>query len=230
MSFSVTLPAVLVNNLRRRLNLMKHLALAMTLAFSAISSANLVVNGSFESPDVVATSDDGLGTYWYVRNGTSADGWTRSGSQWTWLDSRPGKWIASDGEQYTEVESGYAGSISQTIATWAGQSYRLTFDYAANPYLSSTNPDDSLRLYLNGSAFAYVDGSDSTTDDLDWTTYAYVFTASSTSTELRFQDGYTNFPYHGGFLDNVTMVAVPEPATLGVLGLGLVSLIRRRRK
>ncbi|HWL93880.1 MAG TPA: PEP-CTERM sorting domain-containing protein [Phycisphaerae bacterium] len=38
-----------------------------------------------------------------------------------------------------------------------------------------------------------------------------------------------DFPYTGGTLNSYTISVTPEPATLGLLGLGAIALIRRRR-
>lgn len=207
---------------------MKNFLLFAHLSCAAICSAQ-VINGSFESPNVVATLDDGTGLYLYTRNSTVATGWTMSGSQWIWIGSRAPFWVAADGNQYTEVESGFSGAISQSLATVAGQQYTLSFSYAANPFVAAGNADDSMRVSFGGSFVDLIDGTDTTQNDLNWMTKSYVVTATSSSSILQFEDGFVGQPFHGGFLDNVSVVPVPEPGTFAVLGLGAAALLRRRR-
>jgi hypothetical protein len=67
---------------------------------------------------------------------------------------------------------------------------------------------------------------------VNYKSFNQVFTATSTMTSISFRNGTLATNFVG--LDNVSLVAVPEPASLalggiGLLGVGAFSLVRRFR-
>jgi hypothetical protein len=65
----------------------------------------------------------------------------------------------------------------------------------------------------------------------DYVNYQYTVTATSTSTTLSFSGQWLELPTgFGTLLDDVTVSAVPEPATVGVTALALTFIPRRLLK
>jgi hypothetical protein len=130
-----------------------------------------------------------------------------------------------------DLSQGNAGSVSQTIATTAGQTYKVFFSLSGNPdgglgqkvavtSVSGSIPD--IETYTVGPA--------NNRANMLWQRYSYTFTAFDTTSDLTFASA-TRTPY-GPVLDNVSIVAVPEPETWAMLivGMGLVGISARSRR
>jgi len=191
------------------------------------ASGNIVLNGSFESPDHVATFTDGHPYYLYIHT-TPLDYWTIDGSVLAFYDSRSPYWIAADGDQYLELESGYGRAIEQTLNTIPGAPYTIRFAYAPNPGVSDT--DDTLNLLWDGVLLASLDGADTNGGVLDWVYYEFTTQAASTASVIRFEDGVSGVLHKGPLLDNVSVTLVPVPGAIVLCGIGVtfVGWLRRR--
>lgn len=211
-------------------------ALAGTALAASGASANLLINGSFESPTISFPfyenyGPTNLGNY----GGTSFPGWTVTVNNVD-IVSQVSGWPAgaADGVQYLDlVGYGSTGGIAQSFATAIGQTYNLSFEYANNPGASSAA---ALVAVLGAPGISSVfSHSISTTNDLGWTTFTGSFVANSTTSLLAFTNtvGGGNA---GVLLDAVNVTAaVPEPATwammiLGFVGVGFVAYRRRNQK
>jgi hypothetical protein len=193
-------------------------ALALAAALPAQAAANLVANGSFESGAF------GLGSF---------DGWaTKLGDDATFVDSsgqtgvQPGK--AEDGlwsAYFGSAAASGGATISQTLATTAGQAYALDF------WLANDNSGGAAA-----SAFSARVGGVSlfTASSLPTANCVHehvVFAATSAASVLELaasnETGYLQ-------LDNVSVSAVPEPASaslwlVSLLTLGACRRVNRKR-
>src|SRR5262245_52138084 len=90
------------------------------------AETGLVRNGGFEHPRHDGTLTDGRPYYYFTRTGP-LDDWITTGPSLAFLRSRPRCWVAADGNQFLELESGYGYAISQTLPTLPGARYTVRF-------------------------------------------------------------------------------------------------------
>jgi hypothetical protein len=180
------------------------------------AEANLVINGSFETPDIFS-SNQGTGS-------TAITGWTVVGGQVQWNDgvSLRGGQLASDGRQFVNLtgRAGYGHGLETVVPTVAGQVYTLSFDLgAAYPALGA-----ALALSIDGWESVIYSNLYSTPgipgQTVDWETKTVTFTADGTDTLFDFigwDAGYTQSYYFIG-LDNVDLHAVESAAAPNAVG------------
>lgn len=202
------------------------------LLLATPAHANLIVNGSFEEPDVGPT---GVATF-FPGPVPPGFGWTvNSGNvevAGELYPPLPGP--AFDGSQYLDLNGTSIGSIAQLFDTTPGAEYRLSFAYASNyahhgvldPAFAMVFVTDVSSLTQLVTPFTISHGSSSSTD-LDWIVHEVDFTAIGTSTGLGFNSESRRTPLGGILLDGI--VVVPEPGTSSLFCLGLLGLTARRR-
>jgi len=138
--------------------------------------ANLIVDGSFENPDIggnFTTFGTGatIGGAWNIDSGS--------------IDLINGYWPSSEGGQSLDMSGNNAGTISQSFATIVGHTYTVTFDMSANV---DTNSVVSMSVSAAGVSATYAyDGSTNNRTAMNWTQETFTFVATDTSTKLEFK-------------------------------------------
>ena len=219
---------------------MKILTLLIALAMPVVASAspiNLIINGDFEAGNTGFTSDyefiadpDPLVGLLLPRRYTIADN-TKVNHPW-WLD------LTGDGQMMVVNGSTLTSNIvwRQEVAVNPFTTYNLGLSLLQQCCIE-TWPDDPpnnitvLTLLINNA----VIGTHTTTgfgirEDLarSW------FSGGATLAMLEIRNEVGEFQNNDFVLDNLSMTldtqAVPEPATLMLLGLGLTIMVRSRKK
>jgi hypothetical protein len=176
--------------------------LAVCVVLPCAAWAGIVTNGGFESG--------------------SFSGWAQSGNtEFTSVDLGSGANASSHYASFGPV--GSLGSISQTLSTFAGGTYNLTYWLWADGTSYS-----EFNVWWNGTQ--QVHWVTPNTGSV-WTSYTLSgLTATGASTQLMFSlrddPAFTRLDE----IDVVASGAVPEPATMVLCGLGLAALALRRRK
>jgi len=214
------------------------------------AKADLITNGSFEqttnglgkigSSPGATTNVTGWNTngYNFVFSATGGDtnsylqlwGAANGGIAGNTLGASPdgGNYIGADGAYET-------GAITQTVTGLvAGQQYSVGFYYAGAQQSGFTgDTTEQWKVSLGGSAVQSTPIlNDVSHGFTGWNHEVFTFTADGSSDTLSFlAAGTPNGEPPFSLLDGVTMTAVPEPASMFLMGTGLAALglIRRRR-
>jgi opacity protein-like surface antigen len=134
---------------------------------------------------------------------------------------------------------GFSDTLSQTLATVAGQTYTLTFWIGSNLVLPNAPVNAHFEAALDGVWFAWTNASDFTYD-----LYTANFVAASNATVISFT-AFNDTGYY--LLDDVSVIGqrgdygvgvdlpgggVPEPTSwaLMILGVGMAGFCLRRQR
>ena len=208
------------------------------LMWAGHAQANLLTNGSFENTNGTFV-DDGNKTMSLASGSTAIPGWTATnGTITAWIQNgNPWNIPASNGSFFLDL-TGYFdsvtyGGVTQSFATTIGTNYVLTFDLGYGGNSGAFAGPASVNVSVGGAATTFTSAS-GTPNPAVWNHETYNFTATSTSTTLSIIGHSTAGGAYIG-LDNAdvelgTASSVPEPGTLGIVGLGgiLIGLLRRK--
>lgn len=186
------------------------------LIVTPVQAANLIQNGSFETANVNPNPGD------FIRldaGSTVITGWTVSQGTIDYIGTY---WQASEGSRSLDLSGANAGGIQQTFNTTVGETYRVTFDLAGNPDGNPTIKE--MRVSAGGSSADFsFDTTGKSRSNMGWVSNSWDFTATGTTTTLEFISLTNSFA--GPALDNVSVIAIPEPSSvLGLLSLGVLGI------
>jgi len=178
---------------------MRLLSLTVLLCCATLLHAqNFIVNGTFNS----AVPTNGTGGGWTSFN-LQSTGWSNTGG--------------NPGANFLLNSNGIAPdpTIQQVVTGLTiGQSYTVAGDYRLHVPLG--NPTNSFGILLDGTAILQLGNP-----GIVWTPFVVDFIATNTSHTLAFA-AESSGSDHSYFIDNIQLVvAVPEPATLVLIGLGV---------
>jgi len=219
---------------------MSWLRISLSLCLlSASSWANLLVNGSFETPVVPTNS-----FLDYQVGSAGITGWTVTGASGDVTVLNKGfnccgvTFTSSDGNQAVDLtglaDDAVSRGLSQTLTLAAGP-YILSFDVGnySDPNGSGSPNPSRVQVFVNSVLLGTFSNANNTPGVINWQTFTLGFSATgSTTIELRnvatAGDDYTG-------VDNAVLnSAAPEPATVGYMALAGVfaigALSRRARQ
>jgi hypothetical protein len=197
----------------------------LVLLTASAVRAELITNGTFETPTVADYVDESFGS-------TAVSGWTLGSTTGAaqkveiianWRLVNLG--LPHDGTQVLQL--GTCNYISQTLATMAGETYTISLDLAGRDYAAST-------IVV---AFGNVSETLTTSSKTAFATYTFTAAATSDSTTLTISNttaiNTSSAANNRVFVDNVSVASVPEPSTIALLiagALGLICFAWRKRR
>ncbi len=203
----------------------------LVLALAPLAHANMIANGSFETNGGNNTTP----TSWtHITGGYGALASTGT------ITPHDGTWVLHAGASYGD------GGYFQDVTTTNGTKYELTFYGVGWPKDNGTATQYGLVQVGDPGTDAGDDNSldDSVDNELvdatfavaryatvaDWTKLTYQFTATGTTTRIALRNVAAGYKENAVNLDSVSLVVVPEPATMSLLALGGLGVLARRRR
>lgn len=202
-----------------------------TLSLAAPAAANLIVNGSFETPLVPVGSFTN-----YPGGSTAITGWTVVGvdsavTSGTFTQSGI-TFQAQDGAQWIDMagvtSNAPSSGVTQTFQTTPGVVYEVAF-YVGSARDGRFFDAATVDLSINGGPRVSYFNPATPSTMLDWAPFSTTFVAIGASSTITFQNGSAANNFLGA-LDNVSVVAIPEPESLILLTWAVVEATLRRTR
>jgi hypothetical protein len=222
------------------------------------ASLNLVTNGNFDSSTYTTnnqfgapyggqgvtgwTGGGGYEIYFFAGTATTDsansqydNGYDTGSEKFYTMPGSPtggtGNFVALDGDPTV----GGGGSISQTLTGLTiGTNYLLTFSWATGQLQSRSGATtDNVLATLGSQSFQTATVADPSQSSTPWLTQTFLYKATATTETLSFlaQGTPTGLPPMVA-LDGVSLVAAPEPASIGLFAtaLGVLGFFYRRQR
>ena len=191
--------------------------LAAMLAGAVVqaNADNIVVDPGFES-GIPGSYTGAMGDGWVVTAGTGA------------ICNMSGAGCGSVGDAHTGTQMAFLdwsnsfNTITQTLTTAVGQTYAISY------WVADGEPN-LLEVTFGGSTLFNGTAPTNGATASDYVEYTFNSTATSTSTVLTFS-GQRSTGRGGTLLDDVSVTAVPEPATWLLTSVALLGLCVLRRR
>ena len=166
----------------------------ITVTADLAMGPDLIINGSFELPDVSSNS---------LNNYSSIPGWTAS-SGFVQIHDNFGGHTASDGSQYLDIDAEVGiDHVYQDVETENGQTYQLDFAAADR----SGHGTNAFQVYWNGNLVADVDPASTA-----WEDFSFEVTGTGGIDRLEFREVGSGDDAFGALIDAVSLQAVYDPA------------------
>ena len=206
------------------------IVLCAVLAMAGVATAEMIVDGDFEATTLNQPIDpSGTPSANYIQ-GTQGDVgvWYHSGAKWSIMAGGPaGSTLYADQGGWSDLKlmQSFAAPAAGTVLTLSGD-YICGGAYQQTIYAMGLNAGDSIGL--NGGGF--IGGTELGSLRVDttstWSTFSFDATVDASYAEVAFVAVISG---DSGTRGVDTVSVVPEPATMSILGLGALALIRRRR-
>ncbi|WP_075996933.1 galactose oxidase-like domain-containing protein [Salaquimonas pukyongi] len=153
---------------------------------------NLVVNGSFEFPEVASSGS--------AFENSAVAGWTSTSGRVEVQESVDGH-RASAGDQWLELDqAGAVDAVYQDIRTQSGQTYALSLDVARRP--TAPGASNTVEVYWNGEQVASIDPASAS-----WEKYSFEVVGTGGADRLEFREPASDNDGTGSLIDNVKLVS-----------------------
>lgn len=207
---------------------------ALFVCFSAClaNGQNLLLNGDFNTPDTVISTNASDGTLY----AGAPDDWTPWSYGGGWANHQNNT-NSFDGSFYMGVggsnEGSSGGGVYQMLSAAPGLTYELAVESSVQAWWW---PSGEMRIFfldsggtqLSESVSNVTTGITANDTGLPWAEYSLLATAPAGTSQIKVE-----FASQSGtgtvFFDDATLTVVPEPSVWAMLAIGSLALIGCRR-